>query len=606
MSISDIILRHEKVSQHIDRLEAEFTNLRRHGWRKTLVSTLTEYRREVELLEQKRQGLEETNKRLQSEVSALQMEEHTLALQVESSTEKKSAENGDCKCTEKQVVTQNKKEGCKKRGPTATLRQQIPDEILENKDLQNAMKALPSNYNFEIDKTIWRLKTAEPSPKRIALQFPEGLLMYACIIADILERFKKKKKNLIMITLGLLDKFAEVECVIMGDVTYGACCIDDFTAKALGCDFLVHYGHSCLVPITVTSENARILYVFVDIGINVKHLCDTIKHNFNPNTKMILAGTIQFASAIHSAHSLLQQEKYFDETKGGGIDVPQCMPLSPGEVLGCTSPRIENTRSNNGSQKNSYDCLFFVADGRFHLESLMISNPNIPAYRYNPYDFKLTKEVYDIQLMTSLRKKGRHWGIILGTLGRQGNPNILKRLEEMLVAKHIPYIVILLSEIYFDKLQQFESTIDVFVQIGCPRLSIDWGAQFEKPLLNAYEACVSLEKVSWLDTYPMDYYRKDGGVWTNYYMTEEDKQKQNEKRRMQRSQRIQTKIFYFFKAVQNYCHNFPKFLKAMRKNETKKKNIWTIRNHPQEENDQKKKNNPSKKSHKEKEKQKIK
>ena len=32
----------------------------------------------------------------------------------------------------------------------------------------------------------------------------------------------------------------------MGDVTYGACCIDDYTALALGCDMLVHYGHSCL------------------------------------------------------------------------------------------------------------------------------------------------------------------------------------------------------------------------------------------------------------------------------------------------------------------------------------------------------------------------
>lgn len=34
--------------------------------------------------------------------------------------------------------------------------------------------------------------------------------------------------------------------MIMGDVTYGACCIDDYTAVALGCDMLVHYGHSCL------------------------------------------------------------------------------------------------------------------------------------------------------------------------------------------------------------------------------------------------------------------------------------------------------------------------------------------------------------------------
>lgn len=32
----------------------------------------------------------------------------------------------------------------------------------------------------------------------------------------------------------------------MGDVTYGACCIDDYSAKALDMDLLIHYGHSCL------------------------------------------------------------------------------------------------------------------------------------------------------------------------------------------------------------------------------------------------------------------------------------------------------------------------------------------------------------------------
>lgn len=62
----------------------------------------------------------------------------------------------------------------------------------------------------------------------VALQFPEGLLIFACTISDILE------------------KFCGVETLVMGDVTYGACCIDDFTAVALGCDFMVHYGHSCL------------------------------------------------------------------------------------------------------------------------------------------------------------------------------------------------------------------------------------------------------------------------------------------------------------------------------------------------------------------------
>ena len=105
---------------------------------------------------------------------------------------------------------------------------QIPTTISENVELRAALDALPSNYNFEVPKTIWRLQQLKASS--VALQFPEGLLMFATTIADILERF------------------AGTEAVIMGDVTYGACCVDDLSAAALGVDLLVHYGHSCLVP----------------------------------------------------------------------------------------------------------------------------------------------------------------------------------------------------------------------------------------------------------------------------------------------------------------------------------------------------------------------
>lgn len=71
-------------------------------------------------------------------------------------------------------------------------------------------------------------------------------------------------------------RFAAVEqCFILGDVTYGACCIDDFSARALGAEFLVHYGHSCLVPVDVTGMPC--LYVFVDIGIDVTHLVETLR-----------------------------------------------------------------------------------------------------------------------------------------------------------------------------------------------------------------------------------------------------------------------------------------------------------------------------------------
>ena len=83
----------------------------------------------------------------------------------------------------------------------------------------------------------------------VALQMPEGLQMFACTIADIIERCGgciSFSKTIYWLKFSLIFRFTSALTVIMGDVTYGACCIDDYTAVALGCDMLVHYGHSCL------------------------------------------------------------------------------------------------------------------------------------------------------------------------------------------------------------------------------------------------------------------------------------------------------------------------------------------------------------------------
>jgi len=45
---------------------------------------------------------------------------------------------------------------------------------------------LPGNYNFEIHKTVWHIR--RDGVKTVALQMPEGLMMYGCAIAQIIER----------------------------------------------------------------------------------------------------------------------------------------------------------------------------------------------------------------------------------------------------------------------------------------------------------------------------------------------------------------------------------------------------------------------------------
>lgn len=63
----------------------------------------------------------------------------------------------------------------------------IPDEILNDSQLNIAMALLPDNYSFEIHKTIHWIR--KESASIVGLQFPEGLQMFACTISDILERY---------------------------------------------------------------------------------------------------------------------------------------------------------------------------------------------------------------------------------------------------------------------------------------------------------------------------------------------------------------------------------------------------------------------------------
>ncbi|XP_063235532.1 2-(3-amino-3-carboxypropyl)histidine synthase subunit 1 [Bacillus rossius redtenbacheri] len=374
----------------------------------------------------------------------------------------------------------------------------IPEDILQNVNLQNAIRALPDNYNFEIHKTIWRVR--QLAAKRVALQMPEGLVMFATTICDIIE------------------EFTEADTVIMGDVTYGACCIDDFTARALNVDLLVHYGHSCLIPIDRTA-GIKMLYVFVDVKIDALHFLDTVRLNFPSHMRLGLVSTIQFAATLHTVAAELEQEGY-------KVVVPQSRPLSPGEILGCTAPIIADV-----------DLFIYLGDGRFHLEAAMIANPQLRAFRYDPYAKKFTEEFYDHEAMRSARKQAvvtasaaKRYGLILGTLGRQGSPKVMEHFQELLSELSRDSVTVLLSEIFPDKLRLFPD-VDAWVQVACPRLSIDWGRAFPAPLLTPYEAAVALGEAGWLrGGYPMDFYASGSlGPWTPNHKPGGDKSRGSSK-----------------------------------------------------------------------------
>jgi len=242
------------------------------------------------------------------------------------------------------------------------------------------------------------------------------------------------------------------------------------------------------------------------VKFDTGHLIDTLRHNFDLGSNLVFVSTIQFVTTLQALSKALTPDYI--------VTVPQCKPLSPGEILGCTSPKLESLGENVN--------LVYVGDGRFHLEAAMIANPTLKAFKYDPYSKEFTREYYDHSKMLSLRhsaveeaRKAKKFGLILGTLGRQGNVTVLNNLAKKLKDANKDYVAVLLSEIYPNKLKLFED-VDCWVQVACPRLSIDWGAQFPKPLLTPYELAVALNSTEWKSQYPMDYYAYDSlGPWTN-------------------------------------------------------------------------------------------
>ncbi|KFG27352.1 uncharacterized protein NESG_00430 [Nematocida ausubeli] len=354
---------------------------------------------------------------------------------------------------------------------------------------------LPSNYKFELQKTIRQI--TRRNSKRVAIQFPEGIIHLSTVISDII------RAN------------TNVESVyILSDVVYGACCIDDISGYLIDCDLLIHYGHSCLFE--VTKSLIQVMYIFVEIQFEIDHCINMVQKYMNIQDISIL-GTIQYNSTIRKIKKQLeinrmkeleisqnmQQDTEVNKAETNNstknnreINIPRVHPLSPGEVLGCTSPKVDS------------DVILFISEGRFHLESLMIQNPHKTYYKYCPSSKTLSLERHDYKRFMEIRKNTHEksllteeYVIIFGTLGRQGGIGLLNRLENDLKRRNKKYFTVFLSEVdetFIGSLQDV-----TVIEVACPRIAIDWGSTFNIPIITPFEY-FSKD----LREYPMDYYAK--------------------------------------------------------------------------------------------------
>jgi 2-(3-amino-3-carboxypropyl)histidine synthase len=351
-------------------------------------------------------------------------------------------------------------------------------------------KIFPINYNFEYKKLTFRLNNFKI--KKALLQFPDGLQKYGILLYNFLKNSCMNSKSFL----------------ISSRTTFGACCAEDFLGKFIGACIVLHYGHSCLFPILDCT--IPMMYIFLEIRFDHNFITDVIKESSTfSKFSFFMFSTIQYASILKNIKSSLNLSKI-------PVHITSNAPLSPGEVLGCTCLEINNVSN-----------IVFIGEGRFHLEATIISNSFCRFFQFNPFSQYFTLVDFNTAFTCKQRQKEilksffgqMNIGVIIGTLGRQGNNSIIKKLQELIYKKKFDSILLSATEISSDILEVIGyKIIDTWVQVVCPRLSIDWGKCFIKPLLTTYEFGVLLGFNKWkFNQYPLDYYSYKGGYWTNYF-----------------------------------------------------------------------------------------
>ncbi|KAI9807966.1 MAG: hypothetical protein M1825_005273 [Sarcosagium campestre] len=99
----------------------------------------------------------------------------------------------------------------------------------------------------------------------------------------------------------------EEKIFILGDTSYGSCCVDEIAAEHVDADVVVHYGRACLSP----TARLPVIYVFTQQELQHERVMSAFRDAFpDKNAKVILMADVTYASHVPSLKSSLAASGY--------------------------------------------------------------------------------------------------------------------------------------------------------------------------------------------------------------------------------------------------------------------------------------------------------
>lgn len=365
---------------------------------------------------------------------------------------------------------------------------------------------------YEIQRTIREIRNGRW--KRIALQFPDEMLVDAPRVferlRDGLRRERKAEHRAVPVDGGAtqpavseqLEKLdlnkatleenvedaakIEEKLCILGDTSYGACCVDEIAAEHIEAEVVVHYGRACLSP----TARLPVIYVFtskqVDLGAVVRRFEQLYPQK---EEKVCLVADMPYSQHIPQLHASLLDHGYHNIFATEIIREPSS--LLPNRTI--------PLEVKDSADKLKDYSIFHISDPPTSLLLVLSSR----VKRIDIFPTTTTTRENSTSTSTSLLLRRRYalvtrlsttpiFGILINTLSVANYLSALTHCQNLISRAGKKSYVFVVGKVNAAKLANF-SEIGGWVVIGCWESSLLESRDFYAPVITPFELEVALK-----------------------------------------------------------------------------------------------------------------
>lgn len=369
---------------------------------------------------------------------------------------------------------------------------------------------------YEIKRTVDEIR--DGTWKRIALQFPDDMLVDAPRVFERIrdglnearQQASPSKQN------GTVDDVAkslaetslqnghqdvnpdsvDEKLCILGDTSYGACCVDEVAAEHVDAEVVVHYGRACLSP----TARLPVIYVFtskpLDLDTAVESFTSTYK---DLNEKVCLMADIPYSHHLNDLQLRLAGHGYNSIFKTNIIrDATSLLPNRTVPVAVQENPDALKEYSVFHIATPPTSLLLILSS---RIKAMHIFNTEAPSSAaLEASTSQILRRRY--ALVTRLSTVPI-FGILINTLSVSNYMDALAHCQDLIRRVGKKSYTFVVGKVNAAKVANF-SEIGGWVVIGCWESSLIESKDFFRPIVTPFELEVALKG---------DEQRTWGGEW---------------------------------------------------------------------------------------------